>query len=231
MRMLLLRSCYPSGQVKRATLVFICQSQLPFISGSNLTAREPFSITEHWKPADPQSRPPVHAPQSLHLCKSKQLNKTPPRFYRMYTSYQMLKTAFSLLSNYSSNDGKSITFSLRSACQDVSPEFQFLCTHPNPKQHTYTSFFSPWPMSAPCWHWLTIYLFLACRLVSLSVVTGVAQLSKWCKNRLKIECSFNCWTGLHQFFFLSVELRCMLWDQLLHERDSGRAAALVPWLF
>lgn len=56
--MLLLRSCYPSGQVKRAMLVFICQSQLPFISGSNLTAREPFSITEHWKPADPQSRPP-----------------------------------------------------------------------------------------------------------------------------------------------------------------------------
>lgn len=142
MRMPLLRSCYPSGQVKRAVLVFICQSQLPFISGSNLTARESLSpslSTE--KPADPQSRP-------LYMLHSHSISAHPNSWIKRHHAFagcihhiERLRLQFSLLSNYSSNDGESIMSLLRSACQDVSPEFQFLCTHPNPKQHTCTSFF------------------------------------------------------------------------------------------
>lgn len=77
----LMRTLLPAGHVspqakwKEATVVFserlICQSQHPLISGSTLTAAEPFSITEHWKkerkknqPTDPQSRPPP--PPRLH---------------------------------------------------------------------------------------------------------------------------------------------------------------------
>lgn len=41
----------------RSSLRLICRSQLPFISGGTLTDTEPFPITEHRNPADPQSRP------------------------------------------------------------------------------------------------------------------------------------------------------------------------------
>ena len=128
----------------------------------------------------------------------------------MCTSYPTLKNVFRLISNYFSSGGESIMFSLRSACQDVSPEFHFLCTHPNSKQHTYTYF----SLANVCSmltlaHYLSISSSQACLTVA-----GVVQLSKWCKNRLKIEGNFIFLTGLYQFFPFS-DLECILWEQLL----------------
>lgn len=113
----------------------------------------------------------------------------------------------------------------------LSSKFPCALTQTLSSPHIYTHAV-PWPVSAPCWHWLTIYLFLARRLVSLSVVTGVAQLSKWCKNRLKTGCNFNCLTGLHQFLPFSALDVCYgtnyAWEG---HRQSSRAYSLLGFFF
>lgn len=117
----------------------------------------------------------------------------------MYTSYWTLKILCSLLSNCSSSEQWSHHALPQTWMSGCLPWVPLYVQSPKTLNSTHTQSY-PLPISAPCWHWLTIYLFLARRLVSLSAVTGVLQLSKWCKNRLKTECNLNCWTSLHQFF-------------------------------
>lgn len=97
-----------------SSLRLVCQSQLPLVVGSNLSAAEPFSISEHWKAADPQSRPP-HALVSAHtnswikcrLCFSTACRRP----------MECLRPRSLLMSSCYSSDGESVMSSLRSACQ------------------------------------------------------------------------------------------------------------------
>lgn len=184
-----------------SSLRLICQSQRSFISRSTLTATEPFSITEHWKPTDPQSRLSsiLHShSMSTHLKRLKETIKC-----------HNVSTGCTHLIECSAQFLKQLLFKqqcihrvlLRSTCRELpwvpvsvqSPEHQ--------TAHAHVRF--SWPMSAPCWHKLIIYLFLACRLVSPRVVTLVVLLSKWCKNKLKTECNFSCLTGFNQVFLFT----------------------------
>ena len=91
--------------------------------------------------------------------------------------------------------------------------------------HAHTFFFSPQPASAPCWHWLTIYLFLALGPCLAELChwgcAAVKLMQEWIEDWTQL----NCLTGFHQLF-LSVERRCMLWDQL--PTRGTLAAAAVP---
>lgn len=95
-----------------SSLRLICQSQRCFISRSTLTAREPFSITEHWRPTDPQSRPPsiLHShSMSTHLKRLKETIKC----HNVSTGCtHLIEAQLSFLSNYFLSNSESIVFYL-----------------------------------------------------------------------------------------------------------------------
>lgn len=124
-----------------SSLRLICQSQRCFISRSTLTAREPFSITEHWRPTDPQSRPPsiLHShSMSTHLKRLKETIKC----HNVSTGCpHLIKCAAQFLKQLLFKQQWLHRVLLRSTCRDISPEFQFLCSHPSIKQLIYMYFF------------------------------------------------------------------------------------------
>lgn len=192
------RSHYSSGQVKGAARVFTNThlSITAFLHQWEQQSLSPSLSTENPLIPSLDPRPRSTVTLSLHIRKKR--NKIPFTgcIHHIECWRCLCQFVKQLLFKRTLNLSCSFPSDLHVRMSPLSSSF---CAVTQTLNSTHTHILIPWPMSAPCWHWLTIYLFLARRLVSLSIVTGAVQLSKWCKNRLKIGCNLNCWTGLHQF--------------------------------
>lgn len=191
MGMLVLFSLCPSRRLNGwelwwSSLWLICQSQLSLISGSALSVTKPFLITEHWKTTDPLSRPPIHPahPPSLYtflqLKKDISNAKTNAKKENHLIHLTMLS---SCLSNYCSSDSKFVTF-LHVGTSPLSCRVCAVTQTPKEAQ-MHIIFFISSQRLLPFWHWLTVYLFVACRLVSLCSCQSDARM-RWRLNAIQL---------------------------------------------